>query len=362
MSRYRTLKPLAFLPLLLALALSACSDYAYYRQCAEGQIDLLSRRRAISDLLADPATSASLKERLAQVLEIRNFASRELLLPDNESYRCYADLDRSSVVWNVVAAPEFALDPLRWCFPVAGCVPYRGYYHEGGAEAFAAGLREAGHDVYVYGVPAYSTLGWFDDPILNTFIDRSDRDLAGLIFHELSHQKIYLKGDAEFNEAFATTVEVEGVELWLQAHGSAEDLAAQRLARSRQDEFLELVAVTRTRLADLYRQPLSAAEKRIGKAAILDGLRADYRRLKENWGGYAGYDRWFSGELNNARFVSVSTYRRLVPAFQVLLRENGGDWQRFFRAVEELAALPAAERRTRLEGLLALPGAAGGGG
>ncbi len=343
---------LPILLLLLAPAFSACSDFGYYRQCAAGQIDLLSRRRAISDLLADPATAAPLKERLAQVLAIRDFASRELLLPDNESYRCYADLGRPSVVWNVVAAPEFSLQPVRWCFPVAGCVPYRGYYRQADAEAFAGGLRLAGNDVYVYGVPAYSTLGWFDDPILNTFIDRPDRDLAGLIFHELTHQKLYLKGDAEFNEALATTVEIEGVDLWLQAHGTAEDRAAQRRARSRQEAFLDLVAGTRERLADLYQQPIPDEEKRVGKKAVLDDLRRDYEALKTSWTGYSGYDRWFSEDLNNARFVSVSTYRRLVPAFQFLLHSQEGDWLRFFRAVEELAALPAGERKARLEGFL----------
>jgi predicted aminopeptidase len=337
---------------LLLLALAACGDLGFYRQAAQGQWDILSRRRDIRQLLADPATPPPLREKLTRVLAIRDFASRELDLPENGSYRYYADLDRPSVVWNVVATPEFSLEPVRWCFPFAGCVPYRGYYHQGDAETFADALRRKGDDVYVYGVAAYSTLGWFDDPILNTFINGPDTATAGLIFHELAHQKIYVKGDADFNEAFASTVQEAGLQLWLERSGREEEVAAYRTGLERSRDFLVLVRATREQLAALYDQPLPEARKRQEKARILAGMRQSYQQLKAQWGGYAGYDRWFATELNNARFVAVSTYQRLVPAFRELLRESKGNWPQFYSRVKELAGLTLPDRQARMQGLL----------
>jgi predicted aminopeptidase len=336
----------------LVVGLSSCSNLGYYRQCAVGQIDILARRQAIDKVIADPRTDPELRRKLTAVLQMRDFASAELHLPDNGSYRCYADLDRPCVVWNVVATDEFSLDPIRWCFPVAGCVPYRGYYKEAAAEKFAAGLRQDGKDVYVYGVPAYSTLGWFDDPVLNTFVHRPDYIVAGLLFHELAHQQVYIKGDADFNEAFATTVETEGVRRWLAAFGDATSRQAWQEREVRREDFLDLVAATRQRLADLYSGSGDRAGKRAAKEAILNRMRGDYAALKNQWNGYSGYDRWFDGALNNARFVSVTTYRRLVPAFQRLLQEQDGDLRRFYAAVRDLAEQPPDRRRERLEALL----------
>lgn len=338
---------------LTLLALGACSDLGYYRQAASGQWQILSRRQDISKLLADPATPKKLRGRLQTALSIRDFASQDLSLPDNGSYRCYADLGRPCVVWNVVAAPPFSLTPRRWCFPIAGCVPYRGYYDEAAARKFAAGLASGGDDVYVYGVTAYSTLGWFDDPVLNTFIDKPDYVLAGMIFHELAHQEVYVKGDADFNEAFAMTVQLAGVERWLADHGSADERAAYARAQARQEEFLALVRATRGQLQALYDRPGPAPQMLQAKAEILAGMRQQYAALKQSWGGYAGYDRWFAAPLNNARFVAVATYRHLVPAFTRLLAQYHGDFGQFYGAVQALAELPAQERRQRLEALLA---------
>ncbi len=339
---------------LLALGLGSCGELGFYRQGAVGQLDLLARRHDMAEMIADPVTPAPLRERLRTALAIRDFASRELLLPDNGSYRCYADLGRSSVVWNVVAAPEFSLDPIRWCFPIAGCVPYRGYYSREGAESFAGGLRQDGNDVYVYGVSAFSTLGWFDDPVLNTFINRPDWELAGVIFHELAHQKFYVEDDSDFNEAFATVIEEEGVRRWLAVHGTSRERTEQAEVEGRREAFLGLIQTTRQRLADLYASPAPVAAKRTAKAAIFAELRSRYQELKTGWNGFKGYDRWFASELNNARFVSINTYRQLVPAFGALLRESHGELRVFFAKAEELGRLPAGERHLKLLQLLSL--------
>lgn len=333
--------------LLLAGALGACGDLGYYAQCATGHLGILSRCRPIPAILADPETPVALRERLQAVTAIRDFASAALALPDNGSYRSYGDLGRSSAVWNVVAAPEFSLAPRQWCFPVAGCVSYRGYFRVEAAEAFAASLRGEGLDVDLYGVPAYSTLNWFDDPVLNTFLDRPDPQLAGMIFHELSHQVLYVPGDTPFNEAFASTVEAEGVRRWLQERGGEE--GGHEEGMRRQEAVLDLLASLREELALLYAGPLPPEAMRREKELLLEGARARYGALRESWGGYPGYDRLFE-ELNNARLASVSAYHRLVPAFRRLLAAQGGDLAAFYRAAREIAALPEAERHARLQG------------
>jgi predicted aminopeptidase len=333
------------------LGAASCSEVGYYAQCVQGHLGLLARRQPIEAVLADPATAPRLREKLAAVLRIRDFASGELGLPENGSYRCYADLQRPDVVWNVVAAPEFSLLPKQWCFPVAGCVSYRGYYERADAERLAGELRAAGHDVDLYGVDAYSTLGWFDDPVLNTFVDRSEASLAALIFHELAHQRLYIDGDSAFNEAFASAVEQEGVARWLERQGRSQELAAWREGRRRETEFDSLLRATRQRLADLYAAPLSEEQKRAGKAHAFAELEQAYRRLKDEWGGYAGYDRWFEVPPNNARLASVGTYRDHLAAFGELLRRQGGDFPAFYRAAAELGRLPSTERLARLREL-----------
>jgi predicted aminopeptidase len=248
----------------------------------------------------------------------------------------------------VVAAPEFSLAPKTWCFPVAGCVSYRGYYDEAAAAAMGERLREQGHDVHVYGVSAYSTLGWFDDPVLNTFLDRTDAGLAALVFHELAHQRLYLQGDSAFNEAFATAVEQEGVARWLRREGRAAELERWQQGERREEEFNALLLEARRRLGEIYASGAGAPQKRAGKERTFAELRAAYARLKAHWGGYAGYDRWFEQPLNNARLVSVGTYRDRVPAFQALLRQAGGDLENFYRQAAAIARLPEGERGARL--------------
>ncbi len=339
--------------ILLAAGLAAgCAattvDLPYYWQSAVGQVSVLQRARPIGDLLADPALDERLRPRLRRVQEIRSFASRELGLPDNGSYTRYADLGRPFVVWNVFATPELSMQMKQWCFPVAGCVTYRGYFERDAAERHAAELRTQGWEAYVAGVPAYSTLGWFDDPVLNTFVHAPDGELARLIFHELAHQVLYVKGDSAFNESFATAVEEVAVERWLDAGGDPAVRAAYDRFAERRRAFVALLVRHRDELAAIYAGDATDEEKRAGKQAVLASLQQGYRTLKAGWGGWAGYDRWFAQPLTNAHLASVATYHELVPGFRRLLDEAGGELPRFFERSRELAALPQAERRRKL--------------
>ncbi len=332
--------------------LCGCDTLRYYSQAVGGQLTLLHRAAPIDEQLGREAVSPALKAKLEAVLRIREFASRELALPDNGSYKRYADLGRPFALWNVFAAPEFSLEPVNSCFVFIGCVSYRGYFSEADAQAEAAVLRARGYDVHVGGVPAYSTLGWFDDPVLNTFIHYPEAGLARLLFHELAHQVLYVKNDTLFNESFAATVEQAGVARWLAQRGSDSDRAAyERLQRMRND-FLALIAKYRAALERLYQEDLPAQEKREGKARVLAEMQEEYRQLRASWGGFAGYDRWFAAKPNNATLVSVSLYTELVPAFRALLEREGGDLPRFYAAVKKLAKLPKEERETRLRSVL----------
>ncbi|MCW5603952.1 MAG: aminopeptidase, partial [Burkholderiales bacterium] len=309
----------------LLFALGGCTNVGYYLQSVGGQLDLWGRERGIEDVLRDPGTPAALKQKLETVLRIREFASRELGLPDNASYRRYADLERPFVVWNVFTAPEFSMEPEQWCFLFAGCVGYRGYFDRADADRFAAGLRERGYDVFVGGVPAYSTLGWFSDPVLNTFIHYPDHEIARLIFHELAHQVVYVRDDTTFNESFAVAVELEGVQRWLARHG---DEKQKRLfdQRSREREaFVGLVGKYRQKLDALYRTRLAPDAMRERKTAILREMEEEYRRLRADWSGSTHYDRWFAHKPNNAQIASVGIYTQSVPAFQARLAREAHD-------------------------------------
>jgi predicted aminopeptidase len=328
----------------VVIAAAGCSTFSYYGQAIGGHLEVMHRAEPIPRRIADPATPPELRARLERVLAIREFGSRELGLPDNGSYRSYADLGRPFVVWNVFAAPEFSVEPRQSCFPVAGCVGYRGYYGQADAEGFGTGLRKEGYDVFVYGVAAYSTLGWFDDPVLNTFIRYPDADLARLVFHELAHQLVYVKGDTTFNESFAVAVEEEGLRRWMEKHSTPAELEAHAAARARRAAFVELVLRYRDRAAKLYREPLADEAKRAAKAKLFAELGADYGELRaKQWSGFAGYDGFFAG-MNNAHFASIATYEQLVPAFRALLAREGGDLPKFYAAAKELAGLPKAER------------------
>ena len=330
------------------LLIGGCTNMGYYWQSVKGQIDVWSRQRAIDSVLRDADTPAATRGRLAAVLEMRQFAVRELGLPDNASFTRYADLGRPYVVWNVFAAPELSLKPVTWCFPIAGCVSYRGYFSKEEAERYAADLAKGGHDVYVGGVPAYSTLGWFADPVLNTVLGYSNPRLALLIFHELAHQVAYVRDDTVFNESFAVTVEREGVKRWLARHGTAQDKANYERGLARRDSFVRLVETYRERIEALYQSEVDPGTMRARKKEIFTAMVRDYQKLKAGWDGFAGYDRWFEHGPNNAHLVSVATYTQLVPAFQALLAREGGDLPRFYKAVKELARLPRDERLAAL--------------
>jgi len=348
---------------LVLLSATGCASLTdgpgYYWQSARGHLDVMWRARPVDAVLADPATDAGLRARLERAREIRAFASRELALPDNGSYTTYSALGRPFVLWNVFATPELSLELQRWCFPVAGCVAYRGYYERAAADRYAERLRARGLEVHVGGVPAYSTLGWFDDPLLSTFMHYPEGELARLIFHELAHQLLYVPGDTPFNESFATAVEEAGVERWLAARADPALERAYRQHAERRRAFVALLRRHKDALQRVYAPPVSDAEKRVGKAAVFDALRADYRVLKEGWGGFAGYDRFFEAGLTNAQLAAVGAYNDLLPAFRALLAREGGDLPRFYAAVRELAALPKAERADRLQ-LLGGPQAAAG--
>ena len=339
-------------------AVAGCSQIGYFVQAAHGQFELLAEARPIDDWLANPGITDKLRSKLTKVKEMRAFAARELALPDNGTFTTYADLKRPFVMWNVVATPELSLKPMQWCFPVAGCVNYRGYYSKEDAQAYAVELRAEHYDVEVSGVPAYSTLGWFPDPVLSTFIKYPEGEVARMVFHELAHQVVYVPGDSSFNESFAVTVEEAGVERWMALYG--DDRMRQTYAEyeGRKQDFLALLMKYRKALEANYKRDVSDAEKRKEKVAIFQALKDDYQMLKTSWGGYRGYDRWFAEPLSNAHLAAIATYHDFVPGFRALLaREKRFD--KFYAAVKTLAALDKAERHRRLAAMAAPPVMAG---
>ena len=333
----------------LIVLLSGCSSIRYYSQLAGGQWQLLQAREPIAEVIADPSRPQLLRDHLVESQKARTFASQHLHLPDNQSYRLYADIGRPYVVWNVFATQEFSLSPETHCFPIAGCVAYRGYYSQGAARGESALLKQRGMDVAIGGVEAYSTLGWFNDPIMNSMMNWGDERLATLIFHELAHQRFYVKDDTEFNESFATFVEQEGTRQWRAARG----LAADSLSTSKQrDQFIQLVLDTRQRLETLYTQPLATDAMRQAKAAQFERLRAEYRHMRDTqWGGDKRYDAWVNQPMNNARLLPFGLYDQWVPAFAALFAREGGDWVRFYVAVETLGGLPVGQRKAALRQL-----------
>ena len=333
---------------------SGCSTFGYYARAVTGHLELLQAARPVPEWLDDPASSAELKARLELSQRIRDFAVTTLAEPDNASYRRYADLHRSAAVWNVVAAPELSLVPKTWCFPVVGCVGYRGYYEQAGADALAAELRGEGLDAAVYPVPAYSTLGrlptggWLADPLLNTFIAYPEGELARLIFHELAHQVAFAPGDTLFNESFAGAVEKIGAERWLSERAGARARDEYEVIERRRADFRALTTRYRDELARVYAGDASDAVKRVEKSAVLERLGADYAATKAGrWGGYAGYDAWFA-RANNASYGVLASYTELVPAFERVYEREGRDFARFYAEVRRIAALAPAERSAAL--------------
>jgi len=329
----------------LAVLLSSCGTIGYYSQAVGGHLKLMSAREPIDELLSSESTDPELKKKLQTLVDARQYAVDKLKLPDNESYDTYAATGRAYVTWNVVAAEEFSLRPKTWCFPVAGCVNYKGYFAEEDAYAYAKQLMDENLDVNVGGATAYSTLGWFNDPVLDTMLRGRDTRFVGILFHELAHQLLYIKDDSNFNEAFASFVEQEGVRIWLRDRNESDRIEQfdQQLARGA--DFSELLKTGRSKLVALYKEDVDDGVKRAKKQAVIDELKSDYQALKEeSWGGYSGYDRWFSRDINNAHLLAVATYRKLVPAFAAMYVEADRSLPAFYAKAKEIAALPTEER------------------
>jgi predicted aminopeptidase len=342
--------------LLVVLWLTGCADTAYYWQSVGGHARLMQAAQPIDDWLARSTTPPKLHARLQLAQAMRRFAVTDLHLPDNASYQRFGELQRRYAVWNVVAAPEFSLTLKTWCFPVAGCVGYRGYFDEADAQALVADLRAQGLEASVYGVPAYSTLGWMNwaggDPLLSTFVHYPDGQLAGLMFHELAHQVLYVPDDTVFNESFATAVERLGAQAWLAQHGTAQVRQAHQQSESRRAQFRALTRITRAQLSEIYieNQPLAQSNKALiaMKNKVMQNFRSAYVELKADWGGYDGYDSWVA-KANNAAFGAVAAYDDLVPGFEALFAQEGRSWPRFYDAVRQLARLDAPVRRENLK-------------
>jgi predicted aminopeptidase len=337
---------------LVAAAAASCSNVGYYMQSVRGQLDVWSRQRDIQAVVANPETPGPLRAKLQTALRVRDFATSELGLPQNASYRSYANLERPYVVWNVFAAPEFAIEPKQWCFLFVGCVSYRGYFSKEEAEAFGAGVSADGFDVHVGGVPAYSLLGYAPDPVLNTFVNYPAPYFARLVFHELAHQVAFARDDSEFNESFAVAVEQEGLERWLARNGTDEERKTYVLMKQRREDFVNLIETYRDRLNTLFASRLSREIMRVQKAGLYSQMYDDYVKLKASWGGFAGYDRFFAEKPNNALLASVAIYTKKVPAFEALLAREGGDLRRFYAAAKRLSRMNKAERTAELEAAL----------
>jgi len=329
---------------LIVALIAASSGGCYLLQSAQGQLALMSKREPIARVIDQASTPSALRAQLEAVSSIRDFASRELGLPDNGSYRSYADVGRRYVVWNVVAAPEFSVDAKEWCYPIVGCVAYRGYFVEARARRFAGQFHAKGFDVMVGGVAAYSTLGHFNDPVLNTMMGWSDVELAAIIFHELTHQLLYVPNDSSFNEALATTVEEVGVRRWLHAQGRDADLAIHLVQQDHYAKVVDLLSATRAELRAVYASGIAPELMREKKRAAFAAMRSSYALLRADWGAHAPFESWFGEDLNNAHLASVATYFTCVPGFERELNAVGGDLTAFYARVRALAKLDQEKR------------------
>lgn len=329
---------------------AGCTSISYYAQSLKGHVEIMAARQDVGELIDNPSTPGTLRARMASASAIRQFAIDELALPDNNSYRSYVDVGRDAVTWAIFAAPEFSLTPRTWCFPVFGCVPYRGYFSKRSAIETAVELQRQGLDIYVTGITAYSTLGWSSDPLLSTMLSQDETYLAGLVFHELAHQRVYVHDDSSFNEAFAVAVETTGVRKWLRATGDTAGLRRYEADRRRRAEFLVLVSQTRDELRHVYDDDVTSEQKRAAKKAAIERLRTRYRQMRDRrWGGYRGYDAWFDAPINNAKLAATSVYSDRVTAFLRLFDLCSGDYPRFFASVRRIGALDKSDRAEALE-------------
>jgi predicted aminopeptidase len=344
-----------FLVLLITSACLQCRSLPYYNQAIKGQMEIVRNQEPISELIDKPDTPTRLRKKLIFIQSVRDFGAKALHLPVNGNYLSYVALDQPYVVWNVFAAPEFSLRPKTWCFPIAGCVVYRGYFAEEDARRFGDSLKQEGYDVFIGGAIAYSTLGWFDDPVLSTFLHLSESDLAALIFHELAHGILYIKDDTAFNESFATAVEQEGVRRWQLSANDSKGFEKWLRKYGRRRRFTDLVSTTRARLQEVYDSNRSLITKRRQKAAVFSQMRAEFSELKSDHPGMAAYDAWFNDSLNNAQLISVSMYHDWVPAFGKILSESGGDLELFYQKCRQLAENNPPERNRILKQYLQTP-------
>jgi len=331
----------------IAVLLSGCNSLSYYGQAISGHMDLVSRERPIDDMLKDKATTDALKHKLQLALDARAFASNQIGLPDNGSYKSYADLGRPYAVWNVIATPQYSIETKQWCFLVVGCLSYRGYFDQQKAQSLATDLRAQGMDVIVSGAAAYSTLGWMDDPLLNTVVVRSDASMVGIIFHELAHQVIYVDGDSAFNEAFATAIEYEGLRRWYVMQKNEQAYVQYREKKSQQQMIYQQLESTRTRLNAIYQQAIPDAEKQRLKQLEFAELKAWYQNWRKAH-NYGGFDDWMSKELNNAHLALIATYQQMVPDFLSALQSVDGDMNKFYNLVKAMAPLDTNQRRKQL--------------
>lgn len=328
-----------------------CDSSQFYYQAAKGQWDILRARQPIPELLENAETPPDTKQRLAWVQEAREFAAESLQLPIGEAYTSFVALDNPYVVWNVFATPPYSMEGKSWCYPIAGCVTYRGYFSEASAVAYADQLADTGMDTYVGGVAAYSTLGWFEDPVLSTFLYADEIRLKALLFHELGHRKLYLQDDSVFNESFATAVELIGVQRWLATQQSSHQFEKFIERLKRKDQFVELVLKHRALRDSLYKSTQPSIEKEAEKQALINQLREEYQQLKAEWQGYDGYDGWFAGSLNNAQLSTVATYNSLLSGFLALYRKHDEDIAAFYKACHALEDMGKTERHTTLQEL-----------
>lgn len=338
--------------LFIVLCTTGCSTVSYYSQAVGGHLKLMRAREPIEKLLNAEATDPELRTKLQTLVDARQFAVDTLELPDNKSYNTYVETGRRYVTWNVVAAEEFSLRAKTWCFPVAGCVNYKGYFAEEDAKTYADELIAQNYDVNIGGASAYSTLGWFDDPVLDTMLNGGDIRYVGTLFHELAHQLLYIKDDSNFNEAFATFVEQEGIRIWLRNREESDRIERYNAYLARSADFSALLKSTREGLQAVYNEDSTDEVKRAGKQRVLADMQTNYQTLKASWNGYSGYDGWFSREVNNARLVSVATYRKLIPAFAAMYVEVGRQLPAFYDKAKAVASMPSEQRRKLMDDYL----------
>lgn len=343
------MKNLFLIPLLMVL-LSGCANLPYYFQAAQGQWELFSKEQPISHLIANPDTHPRMKEQLMLAQKLSRFARETLLLPTHGSYEHYVNLERPFATWVVFTTPEFSLTPLQWCFPFTGCLGYRGYFKEADAQQFATSLKDKHHDIYVGGSPAYSTLGWFDDPLLNTFISWPEARLASLIFHELAHQKLYIPGETAFNESYAEAVSQVGVVRWLENHHTSEALEKWQSYQKKRANFLHIIQKIRAALKKLYDSPRANAVMRTEKKRLLDEGCLELKNLQEPIDKKTPTLAFCTG-LNNAKLASVNLYAKWVGAFQKLYQQVGFDMAAFHETAARIGRLEQKQRTNHLSSL-----------